>query len=135
MVFKWSLSKVLSFMCTLYYIKFICLTCDHIFALHAFIEILKTKKLKTFCSFIDFSKAFDSVWRVGLWSKLLKNNINGKFFRIILNMYNGIKSCVSFNGDQSGFFHCLRGVQQGENLSPVLFALFLNDLESFMHWY
>ena len=108
-------------------------TCDHIFALHALIEILKSKKLKMFCSFIDFSKAFDSVWRVGLWSKLLKNNINGKFFRIILNMYNGIKSCVSFNGDQSDFFPCLRGVRQGENLSPVLFALFLNDLESFMH--
>ena len=39
------------------------------------------------------------------------------------------KSCVSFNGDQSGFFPCLRGVRQGENLSPVLFAIFLNDLE------
>ena len=58
-------------------------TYDHIFALHAIIEILKAKKLKLFCSFVDFSKAFDSVWRVGLWSKLLKNDVNGKFFRIV----------------------------------------------------
>ena len=107
-------------------------TNDHIFALHALSEILKSKKLKLFCSFVDFSKAFDSVWHVGLWSKLLANNINGKFFRIVFNMYQEIKSCVSFNGNQSDFFHCFRGVRQGENLSPVLFALFLNDLESFL---
>ena len=107
-------------------------TNDHIFVLHALIEILKSKKLKLFCSFIDFSKAFDSVWRVGLWSKLLANNINGKIFRIVYNMYQGIKSCVSFNGDQSEFFQSFRGVRQGENLSPVLFAVFLNDLESFL---
>ena len=85
-----------------------------------------------FCSFIDYTKAFDSVWRVVLWSKLMKNYINGKCFRIILNMYKDIKSCISVNGDQSSFLPCLCGVRQGENLSPVLFALFLNDLENFM---
>ena len=55
------------------------------------------------------------------------------FFALFFNMYKGIKSCVSFSGNQSSFFPCLRGVRQGENLSPVLFALFFNDLESFMH--
>lgn len=104
-------------------------TNDHIFVLQALIEILKSKKLKLLCSFIDFSKAFDSVWREGLWSKLLANNIKGKIFRIVYNMYQGIiKSCVSFNGNQSEFFQSFRGVRQGENLAPVLFALFLNDL-------
>ena len=47
-------------------------------------------------------------------------------------MYKGIKSCVSYNGEQSSFFSSFRGVRQGENLSPVLFALFLNDLETFL---
>lgn len=74
-------------------------TTDHIFALHALTEILKLKKHKLFCSFIDFSKAFDSVWRVGLWIKLLSNSINGKVFRIIYNMYQNIKSCVMHSGE------------------------------------
>ena len=54
-------------------------TMDHIFVLHALTEIAKTQKKKLFCSFIDLSKAFDSVWRVGLWKKLSASNINGYF--------------------------------------------------------
>ena len=102
-------------------------TCDHIFSLHALIEILKAKKQKLFCSFIDVSKAFDSVWRVGLWTKLLKNNINGKFFRFVCNMYQGIKSYITPNGSQSS------GVRQGEICHLSYLFYFLNDLESFMH--
>ena len=54
-------------------------TTDHIFILHTLTEILKVNK-KLYCSFIDFSKPFDSVWRVGLWMKLLKEGVDGKFF-------------------------------------------------------
>ena len=43
-------------------------------------------------------------------------------------MYQGIKSNVSHGGEQSTFFRSFRG----EKLSPVLFALFLNDLETFL---
>ena len=73
-------------------------TNDHIIVLHAHIELWKAKTLKLFCSFVDLSKAFNIVWRVGLWSKLLKNNIDGKFFRLIFNMYQGI----SFVSDSLG---------------------------------
>jgi hypothetical protein len=106
---------------------------DHIFALHALIEILKKRKQKLFCGFVDFSQAFDKVWRAGLWHKLLQNNINGNFFKVIHSMYNNIKSCISHNGSLSSPFLSEIGVRQGENLSPVLFSLFLNDLQTYMH--
>ena len=64
--------------------------------------------------------------------KLLGNGINGKIFRIIYNMYQNIKSCVSHSGQQSDFFHSHCGVRQGENLSPILFSLFLNDLDDYL---
>ena len=32
----------------------------------------------------------------------------------------------------SNFFSCARGVRQGENLSPLLFSLFLNDVENYL---
>ena len=47
-------------------------------------------------------------------------------------MYSDIKSCVSFNGERSTFFSCNCGVRQGENLSPILFSLYLNDLEKYL---
>ena len=108
-------------------------TTDHIFTLHTLTEILKVNKKKLNCSFIDFSKAFDSVWRVGLWMKLLKEGVDGKFFKIIHNLYQNIKSCIVFSGNQSNFFQSYCGVRQGENLSPALFSLFLNDLENYLH--
>ena len=100
--------------------------------MHALTEYLKVRKMKLFCAFIDFQKAFDSVWRVGLWSKLLKYNINGKVLSVIKSMYSNIKSCVDFNDQQSGFFTCKNGLRQGENLSPILFSLFLNDVEHYL---
>lgn len=107
-------------------------TTDHIFVMHLLIELLRAQKKKIFCAFIDFSQAFDSVWRIGLWRKLLYNNIKGKFFRLIFNMYSDVKSCVTVNGDTSQYFSSFCGVKQGDNLSPVLFSLFLNDLELFL---
>ena len=47
-------------------------------------------------------------------------------------MYQGIKSRITFNGNNSDYFNCNNGLRQGENLSPFLFALYLNDLEEFM---
>ena len=106
---------------------------DHMFTLHSLVEILKKNKKKLFCCFIDFSQAFDRVWRAGLLHKLLENSINGKFFNVIDSMYKNIKSSVQHNGDLSETFISEIGVRQGENLSPALFSLFLNDLNSHMY--
>ena len=107
-------------------------TLDHCFVLKSLLDIFSYKKKKLYCAFIDYKKAFDSVWRKGLWSKLLQEGINGKVLRVIVNMYNNIKSCVFLNSQKSELFTSCQGVRQGENLSPLLFSLYLNDLESYL---
>ncbi|MEW8548698.1 MAG: reverse transcriptase family protein, partial [Candidatus Thiodiazotropha sp.] len=107
-------------------------TTDHIFNLKCIIDLYLCKKKKLYCAFIDYKKAFDSVDRAALWHKLLRNSVDGKIFVLIKNMYEQAKSCVRYNGICSQFFQSNVGVRQGENLSPILFSLFLNDLSEFM---
>lgn len=106
-------------------------TTDSIFVLHILFDLLRLKRKKLYCAFIDFAKAFDTVWRPGLWRKLLSNSINGNMLKCIVNMYSNIKSRIQNGTEFSDFFPCNIGVRQGENLSPLLFSLYLNDLDSF----
>ena len=69
-------------------------------------------------------KAVDSINRVALWKKLVGNCINGLILKVIFNMYDKAKSFVSCGNQQSEYFQSNVGVRQGENLSPLLFALF-----------
>ena len=61
--------------------------------------------------------------------KLISSDINGNILKVIYNLYDGDNSCVKMNGKLSDYFKCKIGVRQGENLSPLLFAIFLNDFE------
>ena len=111
-------------------------TTDHVFLLKNFINIfVKNGKQKLYCAFVDYKKAFDTVWRSALWHKMLKSGITGKLLNVIVNMYNNIKSCVNLDGKLSDYFVSYNGVRQGENLSPFLFSLFVNDLEQFLLQY
>ena len=44
-------------------------------------------------------------------------------------MYNKTKLCVKYMRAYSHFFTSNIGLLQGENLSPILFSIFLNDLK------
>ena len=54
------------------------------------------------------------------------------FLKIVFQMYQGIESCIGIQIQHSELFPCNIGVHQGENLSPVLFSLYLNDLELYL---
>ena len=108
-------------------------TLDHIFLVNSLVDILvKNGKQKLYCAFVDYKKAFNTVWRSALWHKVINSGISGKLQIVIENMYNNIKSCVNCNGNLSDYFISVNGVRQGENLSPFLFSLFINDMEQFL---
>ncbi|CAL4122579.1 unnamed protein product, partial [Meganyctiphanes norvegica] len=107
-------------------------TLDHIFALHILSKSYIDQNKQLFCAFVDYSKAFDFIDRTYLWQKLIASDINGKVFDVIKSMYENAKSHVSFKNTLSNQFPCEVGVRQGENLSPLLFAIYLNDFNTFL---
>ena len=104
-------------------------TADNIYVLHGLTTHLLNNNKQLYCSFIDFSKAFDYVVRDILWFKLIKYGVRGKLLDIIMSMYKNIKARVQLDNKLSQEFSCMTGVRQGECLSPILFALYLNNLE------
>ena len=103
-------------------------TADHIFTLKSLIDHYKSKKKKVFAAFIDLRKAFDTVWREGLFYILLKHKIPYKIFNIIYSMYQDTRCRIKFQNGLSQFFPSTCGVKQGDVLSPILFNLFINGL-------
>ena len=101
---------------------------DHIFTLNDLIRIRKGKNEETFCSFIDFQKAFDYVDHEFLLHKLHQNGITGDMYNCVKAIYRNPTSCVNVNGKMTNWFRAEAGVHQGDSLSPLLFALFINDL-------
>ena len=104
-------------------------TVDNIFVLHSLISHMINQGKKLYCAFIDFTKAFDYVVRDNLWYKLVKLGLREKILNIVKSMYQTVKSRVKVSNMLGNEFYCSLGVRQGECLSPLLFSLYLNDIE------
>jgi exonuclease III len=104
-------------------------TQDHIFTLKSLInKYVRRYKIKLFCCFVDLRKAYDSIWRDGLFLKLRRCGVGGKFYNIIRNMYADTHSCVKLPNGITSSFSTKTGIKQGDNLSPVLFNIFIDDI-------
>ena len=53
---------------------------------------------RTYAFFLDIQKAYDTVWRNGLWVKLWDMRVKGKIWRVIKEMYESSISAVSLEG-------------------------------------
>ena len=79
--------------------------------------------------YVDYKKAFYLIDRSSLSLKLITVGVKGKIFKVVYSMCANAKFCVRKNGKFSKMFDCQIGVRQGGNLSPLLFAIFLNDFK------
>ena len=105
-------------------------TSDHIFFLQTVVEkIVKKNKKKLFAVFIDFKKAYDTVDRNILMRRLKQLGINGIFLRNIVAMYTKTEYCIKLKNGYTRPIDSNLGLKQGCPLSPMLFNLYIDDID------
>jgi exonuclease III len=103
-------------------------TVDQALILHEALLRRKRAGKETFLCFVDFRKAFDTVWHEGLWKRMWDTGIRGKAWRVTRNLYSSINACVKLGDKTSRNVSMRQGVRQGCPLSPILFNLFVEAL-------
>ena len=80
--------------------------------------------------YLDFAKAFDKVQHQRLLAKLHALNITGEIYGWIRAWLYGRKQRVVLNGIASDWTDVLCSVGQGSVLGPILFLIYINDIDS-----
>ena len=92
------------------------------------VEAFENKKFAC-CVFLDFAKAFDTVNHKILLKKLEYYGVRGIVLKWFDSYLCNRPQCVNINGTFSDFLNILCGVPQGSVLGPILFLIYINDIQ------
>ena len=95
-----------------------------IFTVRQLVEKSWEHMTKSFVTFIDLKKAYDSVPRNMMWLALEKLGVPEDTINLIHSFHQGMKARISLDGALLEKFRVENGLRQGCCMAPVLFNLY-----------
>ena len=81
-----------------------------------------------YMTFVDLTKAFDTVSREGLWKIMAKFGCPAKFIAMVRQLHDGMLARVQNDGEFSDPFPVTNGVKQGCVLASTLFSIMFSAM-------
>nr|VZI44777.1 unnamed protein product [Spirometra erinaceieuropaei] len=103
-------------------------TTDMIFVTRQLQEKCQEMRAHLYSSFVDLTKTFDTVNRVGLWKFMPKFGCLEQFTQTVRHLYDGMMARGTDNAAVSEAFAVTNGVKQGCVLAPTLFSLMFSAM-------
>ena len=103
-------------------------TTDAIFMARQMQENFRVKGKKLYFGFVDLEQAFDRVPREVISSAMHKLGVEEWLVSAVVSMYTGAKTVVRTVYGNSKDFEVKLGVQQGSELSPLLFVIVMEAI-------
>ena len=88
----------------------------------------KAKSQRSVLVLLDYSKAFDTVWRQKLLLSMADKGVPLRALKWIHGFLSNRQARVRLNGELSSSKRMAQGLPQGAVLSPLLFIFFINNL-------
>ena len=110
-----------------------CRTTDNIFVLNGLVQRQVAMGKPLYICYVDFSMAFDLVNRHILFYKLINQGWSGRVIDTMRNFYSKTYFRVKINGRISPPIANHVGVNQGGNVSGLLFRKYMADLSEYLY--
>ena len=88
-------------------------TADHVLTIKTLMDKYLSEKKKLYFCFVDFRKAYESIWRAALFKTLLGYGVSTNFVSLLKNMYEKTKLSVRLPRGITEFFPSNVGLKQG----------------------